>query len=98
MTFQQILASLTTNPVQRFGYSKRGGTIARGMDGDLVVLEGDPAKRKGRVFPRRHTREELRKINAARGARFARVPQKDVTAFAKVRYTIRGGRIIYSKQ
>jgi hypothetical protein len=35
-----------------------------------------PQKRKGRAFPRRHTREELRRIRAARGARFARVPQK----------------------
>lgn len=44
MTFAQILASLTTNPADRFGYARRSGRIARGMDGDLVVLDGDPAK------------------------------------------------------
>jgi imidazolonepropionase-like amidohydrolase len=44
MSFQQILASLTTNPATRFGYSKRSGTIAEGMDADLVVLNGDPAQ------------------------------------------------------
>ena len=42
MSFQQILASLTTNPAQRFGYSTRRGRIAKGMDADLVVLRGDP--------------------------------------------------------
>lgn len=44
MSFQQILASLTTNPATRFGYSQRSGSIAKGMDADLVVLEADPAK------------------------------------------------------
>lgn len=43
MSFQQILASLTTNPATRFGYSKRSGTVAIGMDADLVLLDGDPA-------------------------------------------------------
>jgi imidazolonepropionase-like amidohydrolase len=43
MGFQQILASLTTNPATRFGYSSRSGRIAKGMDADLVVLDGDPA-------------------------------------------------------
>jgi imidazolonepropionase-like amidohydrolase len=42
MSFQQILASLTTNPAQRFGYSTRRGRIAKGMDADLVVLRADP--------------------------------------------------------
>jgi imidazolonepropionase-like amidohydrolase len=65
MTFQQILASLTTNPAHRFGYAIHSGIIAKGMEGDLAVLEGDPAK--------------------------------DVTAFSKVLYTIRGGKVIYSK-
>lgn len=65
LSFRDILASLTTNPAKRFGYSARSGNIAPGMDGDLVVLEGDPAS--------------------------------DLTAFSKVRYTIRGGKIIYSK-
>jgi imidazolonepropionase-like amidohydrolase len=43
LTFQQILASLTTNPAARFGYGARSGRIAKGMDADLVVLDGDPA-------------------------------------------------------
>jgi imidazolonepropionase-like amidohydrolase len=44
MSFRQILSSLTTNPARRFGYSSRDGRIAKGMDGDLVVLDGDPAQ------------------------------------------------------
>jgi imidazolonepropionase-like amidohydrolase len=65
LTFRQILASLTINPAKRFGYSTHSGSIAPGMDGDLVVLAGDPAN--------------------------------DVTAFSKVRYAIRAGKVIYSK-
>lgn len=44
MSFQQILSSLTTNPATRFGYAAHSGRIAPGMDADLVVLDGDPAK------------------------------------------------------
>jgi imidazolonepropionase-like amidohydrolase len=44
MSFQQILASLTTNPATRFGYSSHSGRIAKGMDADLVVLDGDPGR------------------------------------------------------
>jgi len=66
MSFQQILASLTTNPAQRFGDSTHSGRIANGMDGDLVVLRADPAQ--------------------------------DAIAFSKVRYTIRGGEILYSEK
>jgi len=44
MNFRQILASLTTNPATRFRYSSHSGRIAKGMDADLVVLDGDPAK------------------------------------------------------
>ena len=43
MTFPQILASLTTTPAQRFGYSTHSGRIAPGLDGDLVILRDDPA-------------------------------------------------------
>lgn len=43
MNFQQILASLTTNPAERFGDSAHRGRIASGMDADLVVLYADPA-------------------------------------------------------
>jgi len=63
LTPMQILASLTTAPAARFGESSRRGTIAPGMDADLVILDGDPVG--------------------------------DVANFAKVRNTIRGGRIIY---
>lgn len=41
--WQQILASLTTHPAQRFGHARRKGRIAAGMDADLVVLNSDPA-------------------------------------------------------
>jgi imidazolonepropionase-like amidohydrolase len=63
MTYQQILASLTTNPTRRFKSSGHSGRIASGMDADLVVLGADPAQ--------------------------------DVSAFSKVRYVIRGGKLIY---
>jgi imidazolonepropionase-like amidohydrolase len=65
MNFPKILAALTTNPAQRFGYSNHSGRIAKGMDADLVVLNGDP--------------------------------EHDITALSDVRYTIRAGKIIYSK-
>jgi imidazolonepropionase-like amidohydrolase len=64
MSFQEILASLTTNPAQRFGYASHSGRIAKGMDADMVVLSGDPAH--------------------------------EIAALSKVRYTIRGGQVIYA--
>lgn len=42
MTFRQILASLTTNPSEKFGFSYRAGRIAPKMDADIVIVEGDP--------------------------------------------------------
>jgi imidazolonepropionase-like amidohydrolase len=42
VSFKQILASLTTSPAERFGYSNHSGRIAKGMDADLVVLRADP--------------------------------------------------------
>jgi imidazolonepropionase-like amidohydrolase len=66
MSFQQILASLTTTPARRFGFSDHTGRIAKGMDADLAVLRADPAQ--------------------------------DITAFSKVRYTIRSGRVIFSQK
>ncbi|HYP02660.1 MAG TPA: amidohydrolase family protein, partial [Pyrinomonadaceae bacterium] len=42
MNFRQILASLTTNPAERFGVSNRTGRIAPGMDADIVIIAGDP--------------------------------------------------------
>jgi imidazolonepropionase-like amidohydrolase len=61
LDWRQILASLTTNPAQRFLH--RGGLIAPGAPADLTIIDGDPAS--------------------------------DITAFARVRYTIRDGRILY---
>ena len=66
MSYQEILASLTTNPAQRFGYSAHSGRVAKGLDADLVVLSADPAQ--------------------------------DGSAFSKVRYTIRGGVVIYAEK
>ena len=43
LSWQEILASLTTNPAARFGESARRGRIVKGLDGDLVVLGSDPA-------------------------------------------------------
>ena len=63
LTPMQILASLTTAPAARFKESDKRGTIAPGMEADLVVLNADPSE--------------------------------DVTNFANVRFTIRGGRIIF---
>jgi imidazolonepropionase-like amidohydrolase len=44
LSFQHILASLTSNPAERFGYTTHSGRIANGMDADLVVLQGDPPR------------------------------------------------------
>lgn len=44
MNYQQILASLTTRPTQRFGSSSHSGRIAKGFDADIVVLSADPAQ------------------------------------------------------
>jgi imidazolonepropionase-like amidohydrolase len=43
LTWQQILASLTTTPAARFGESSRRGQVIKGFDADLVVLDRDPA-------------------------------------------------------
>jgi len=63
LTFQQILASLTIAPAERFKV-KHKGRIATGMDGDVTVLNADP--------------------------------ELDARAFAKVAYTISGGKVIYA--
>ena len=44
MNYQQILASLTTKPAQKFHYSDRTGRLAKGMEADLVILSADPAR------------------------------------------------------
>ena len=43
MRFQDILASLTTAPAERFGMSARTGRIAAGMNADIVLSAGYPA-------------------------------------------------------
>ncbi len=63
LSWREILASLTTNPAQRFGETASRGHVAEGQVADLVVLGSDPV----------------------RGSR----------AFADVRWTIRGGQVIY---
>jgi len=44
LSFLQILASLTTAPAAQFGDSKRLGSIAVGLEADLVVLRSDPSQ------------------------------------------------------
>jgi imidazolonepropionase-like amidohydrolase len=44
MIFPQILASLTTTPASRLGFAGTTGQIKTGMDADLTLLEGDPAR------------------------------------------------------
>ncbi|HEX5238613.1 MAG TPA: amidohydrolase family protein, partial [Sphingomicrobium sp.] len=44
LDYRGILASLTTTPARRFGMASRKGRIAKGMDADLVILDGDPAQ------------------------------------------------------
>ena len=41
MSFTQVLASLTTNPADRFGFGDHSGRVRKGMDGDLTVFNGD---------------------------------------------------------
>jgi imidazolonepropionase-like amidohydrolase len=63
MTWQKILASLTTDPAGFFKAADQG-RLEKGMAADFVVLDGDPAA--------------------------------DVRNFAKVSYTVRAGKVIYS--
>jgi imidazolonepropionase-like amidohydrolase len=55
MSFQEILASLTTNPALRFGYAAHSGRIAKGLDADLVVLSADPAQNSSAFSKVRYT-------------------------------------------
>jgi imidazolonepropionase-like amidohydrolase len=65
LSYARILAALTTAPADRFGAAVRTGRLARGLDADVVVLDGDP--------------------------------DQDIRNLAKVRTTLRGGRIIYER-
>ena len=44
LTFDQILATLTTTPSARLGLADSTGAVKKGLDADLVVLDGDPVK------------------------------------------------------
>jgi len=44
LDWRAILASLTTSPAKRFGFAKRKGRVAAGMDADLVLLASDPTR------------------------------------------------------
>ncbi|HEX3943490.1 MAG TPA: amidohydrolase family protein [Rhizomicrobium sp.] len=44
LDWHEVLRTLTTAPAERFGYGKRKGRLAPGMDADVVVLNADPAK------------------------------------------------------
>lgn len=43
MNFDQILASLTTNPAQKFNFSNKTGVIKVGKNADLVILNKNPS-------------------------------------------------------
>ncbi|HEY1986053.1 MAG TPA: amidohydrolase family protein [Terracidiphilus sp.] len=62
--FRDVLAMLTTAPVELFHLSQKEGKVMPGMRGDLTVLSEDPAS-------------------------------GNPEAFTKVRYTIRGGKVIW---
>jgi len=63
MSFQGILASLTTNPPSASATQLTADASRKDYDADLVVLGADPAQ--------------------------------NTSAFSQVRYTIRGGEVIY---
>jgi len=44
LSFEQILAALTTGPAARFGRAAHSGRVVVGMDAELVVVEGSPKR------------------------------------------------------
>jgi imidazolonepropionase-like amidohydrolase len=46
LSFQQVLAMLTTAPAQEFGVQANQGRIQPGADGDLTILASDPSQGK----------------------------------------------------
>lgn len=42
MTTDQALAAITTTPAKILGHEKRIGSLAKGMDADIVLFDGDP--------------------------------------------------------
>jgi imidazolonepropionase-like amidohydrolase len=65
LSFDEILATLTTAPAERFGQSDHKGAIEPGKQADLVVLGGDP--------------------------------RENIASLGRVRYTVREGRVIWSR-
>ncbi|QSQ17565.1 amidohydrolase family protein [Myxococcus landrumensis] len=66
MDFHRILASLTTEPAAQFHQEERFGRLAPGLDGDVVVVQGDPTQ--------------------------------EIEALARVRLTLRQGRIVFQAE
>src|SRR5262249_39213627 len=66
LSYQQILASLTTAPVERFASGQKTGTIAPGFDADLVVLNADPAASVRAFTSVRHTFRAGRQIYSSK--------------------------------
>jgi imidazolonepropionase-like amidohydrolase len=65
MSFHQILAALTTAPAKRFGKSGRTtGRLERGLEADIVVLEGDPAQDIRALARVRYTLRQGRQVYA----------------------------------
>lgn len=44
LSFHQILAALTTNPAEQFGYGSRKGKLTENYEADIVLLNSDPSK------------------------------------------------------
>jgi imidazolonepropionase-like amidohydrolase len=66
-SFRDVLAMLTTAPVELFHLSQNEGKVLPGMRGDLTILSEDPGS-------------------------------GNPEAFTAVRYTIRGGRVIWQRE
>lgn len=66
LDWRAILASLTTAPANRFGYAKRKGQVAAGMDADLVLLGSDPSRDAKAFADVRYTIREGKVLYRAR--------------------------------
>ena len=49
LTFDEALAAVTSNPAEILGVQKRVGSIATGMDGDVVLWSGTPFEPSSRI-------------------------------------------------
>ena len=68
LDFRAILATLTTAPADEFGRGGRTGRLAAGLDADVVVIDGDPARDIGALARVRLTMKRGRVIHDARDA------------------------------